>query len=497
MVGRPEIAIDHRQPHPGCYVSKVGMVEELVLEGFQTLGGGVQLKGGGKGLVWLLVEIADDQLGLVCRDARKEALDLPKLGVANARADARDLPGLHVRVDEVEDLNTLNEGDVDGPLPREAVHLAALSELDRMHAAIPNDGRAPEDQEPGRDDHVAFVDDRACLPLAGQIGQVPKDPPADPRPEYLREGDDINALLLDDFSNERANVVHVLGRGHIRDAVGVVGEDSHFTECDFFSFVLNKKKRSMADDESVLDALTSAAETSKFIPVVKGGDDYCCDKDGTCHEIVSGYYYNEQGCLKGEEGYKDAAVDNNGNIVFDGFIDPSMHLILQKVFYYVRPGYTLPAYPTDRVSKQKYKREYGEYKRLSSASSPSPPWISKHAIDNIAASENEDNSKYKGAHPNGMCTPSYPNKRCEKEYTYLMDAFNIVGRYTPEPEEDEDEEENEISEGSDRGSGESDGEGGPSDSEVYSSSEDESSDDSYGTTPPPATTPQTSRMTAV
>ena len=42
VVGRPEIAIDHRQPHPGCYVSKVGMVEELVLEGFQTLGGGVQ-----------------------------------------------------------------------------------------------------------------------------------------------------------------------------------------------------------------------------------------------------------------------------------------------------------------------------------------------------------------------------------------------------------------------------------------------------------------------
>ena len=86
----------------------------------------------------------------------------------------------------------------------------------------------------------------------------------------------------------------------------------------------------MADDESVLDAPTSAAETSKFIPVVKGGDDYCCDKDGTCHEIVSGYYYNEQGCPKGEEGDKDA-VDNNGNIV-STFINSSRRLILQKVF---------------------------------------------------------------------------------------------------------------------------------------------------------------------
>ena len=149
---------------------------------------------------------------------------------------------------------------------------------------------------------------------------------------------------------------------------------------------------------------------------------------------------------------RQVTTDDDGNIVFDGFVEEhdeyNMHLILQKVFYYVRPGYTLPAYPTDRVSKQKYKREYGEYKRLSSASSPSPPWISKHAIDNIAASENEDNSKYKGAHPNGMCTPSYPNKRCEKEYTYLMDLFDIVGRYTPKPPADEYKSNNEDDYGS-------------------------------------------------
>ena len=236
MVGRSVVPVHHRQPDAGHHVSKVGVVEELVLEGFQPLGGGVQSKGGGKCLVRLFVEVADDQLGLVCRDARKEALDLPKLGVAHPRTDARNLPGLHVRVDEVEDLGALGKGNVEGPFPGEAVHLAALSELHRVHAAVANDRRAPEDQEPGRYDHVALVYDRACLPLAWQIGEVSKNAAPHPRPKDFGEGNDVHVLLLDDVSHERTNVVHVLGGSDVRDAVGVVREDFHFFTVRLFFF---------------------------------------------------------------------------------------------------------------------------------------------------------------------------------------------------------------------------------------------------------------------
>ena len=68
--------------------------------------------------------------------------------------------------------------------------------------------------------------------------------------------------------------------------------------------------------------LSSAAETSDFKPK-KGTGGYCQQR-----RYLSGT--NQGTCPEGEEGYEDAAVDNTETL-FDGFIDPSMHLILQKV----------------------------------------------------------------------------------------------------------------------------------------------------------------------
>ena len=184
--------------------------------------------------------------------------------------------------------------------------------------------------------------------------------------------------------------------------------------------------------DCVKPSCTWSDDRNECIP---SGSEYCCSNgNGKCQ-----WKSQQDTCNEGEVRYRQVTTDDDGNIVFDGFVedhdDENMHLILQKVFYYVQPEYTLPEYPRTGESKEIYKREYGEWKRRPSASSPSPPWISKHAIDTIAQTEGEDNSKYKGAHPNGMCTPSYTeeSKKCAKEYTYLMDLFDIVGRYTPKP----------------------------------------------------------------
>lgn len=199
-------------------------------------------------------------------------------------------------------------------------------------------------------------------------------------------------------------------------------------------------------NECVKPSCTWSDDRNECIP---SGSEYCCSNgNGKCHSESQ-----QDTCNEGEVRYRQVTTDDDGNIVFDGFVEEhdeyNMHLILQKVFYYVRPNYTLPEYPRTGESKEIYKREYGEWKRRPSASSPSPPWISKHAIDNIAAIESEDNSKYKGAHPNGMCTPSYTeeSKKCAKEYTYLMDLFDIVGRYTPKPPNDEYKSDNEYVDG--------------------------------------------------
>jgi hypothetical protein len=94
--------------------------------------------------------------------------------------------------------------------------------------------------------------------------------------------------------------------------------------------------------------LKRATNTSNFKPVVKGRNKYCCATDGTCR-----LNNTELPCGGKETGYRDADAiddeaigDDEDGIVFDGFIDAhddsNMHLILQKVLYYVAPGYALP-----------------------------------------------------------------------------------------------------------------------------------------------------------
>lgn len=115
-------------------------------------------------------------------------------------------------------------------------------------------------------------------------------------------------------------------------------------------------------------------------------------------------------------------------VVFDGFLEEDLHAVLRKVLYYVNPQTaedTLLPFPLVEDEEVKYRDNLGTYS--GNLFPQSHPWVAAPAQETVRRFRGDD-AVENVAMQNGMCDF---NGRCGRENTYLMDAFDIVGRYVP------------------------------------------------------------------
>ena len=176
-------------------------------------------------------------------------------------------------------------------------------------------------------------------------------------------------------------------------------------------------------------SLESAVDRTGITPLVRAKNEdavYCCKESSCAQKEPNASCKDEETPMK-----PYAYQEETKEVVFDGFLEEDLHAVLRKVLYYVNPQTaedTLLPFPLVEDDIAKYEDKLGTYS--GNLFPQSHPWVAAPAQETVRQFRGDD-AVENVAMQNGMCDF---NGRCGRENTYLMDAFDIVGRYVPPSE---------------------------------------------------------------